>query len=193
MAKEIRCSSCGEKCLDTDTYCRYCHKLINLQKNQEDQMLEGIEIEQWKKFIDKKAYDYIEVFKKHEGKKFFIGYHLAFLMPVLWMLYRKMYLQAVIAQIIAYLCVLSSLFLYKIFPPLMFLSIPLAFAFILVVGFSAHALYKSHCKRQLMRKPPNMQRGGTSAAAVAIGYIIISIITTFLFEPFVMMLGIFMI
>ncbi len=183
MAKEIRCSFCGEKCLDTDTYCRYCHKTINLQHNQNAQMLEGIELEQWKKFIDKKSYNYIEVFKKHEGKKFFIGLHPASFFPVLWMLYRKMYLQAVVTQVILYLCAFSLLFLWKIFPPLMFLSVPIMLAVVFAIGSIAHALYKSYCKRQLMRKPPNMQRGGTSATAAGIGYIIIGIITAVFFEP----------
>lgn len=146
-------------------------------------MLEGIELEQWKKFIDKKSYDYIEVFKKHEGKKFFIGFHPAGLFPVLWMLYRKMYLQAVVTQVILFLCVFSVPIFWRIFPPFMFLSIPITIAVLLTVGFIAHALYKSHCKRQLMRKPPNMQRGGTSATAAGVGYIIINIVSAVLIEP----------
>ena len=189
MDKEIRCSSCGKKCLETDKYCRYCHSTIEVYNLKEEKMLEGIEIERWKQFINKNPDNYIKVFKKNEGKRFFVDFNIAaYFFSVAWMLYRKMYLEALITQILSWLCLLSIPVFYIIDSPLMLMGIPVVVGFYIVMGFISDWLYKNFCMKHLLSSSQDMQRGGTSFGIAAIGYVIISFITGFVIYPLAVLL-----
>lgn len=188
MNEEIRCSSCGKKCLATDKYCRYCYSSIEIYNSKEEQTLENIEIERWKQFINQNSTNYIKVFKKHEGKRFFIDFHPAVFLPVAWLLYRKMYLAAFVSQIVYWLCFLSIPIFYIISPSLMLLGIPVIFCFNILIGLIAHSLYKNFCMKHLLSSSQDMQRGGTNFGIAAIGYIISGFITYFIVRPLALLL-----
>ena len=51
MSNEIKCSSCGKIYTGFSGHCRYCGEPINIKEAQNDSVLEGIDIENWKQFI----------------------------------------------------------------------------------------------------------------------------------------------
>lgn len=104
-ATTVICEHCGETCRITDGFCQNCWKKLPLPEAvAEDAILDGYGVSEWRRFVDRNADRYIDVFKKHEGKRFFLHMNwAAFFFGMNWMLYRKMYKLALLS------CVLFSL------------------------------------------------------------------------------------
>jgi len=186
MAREIRCAQCGAKCLDTDSYCPKCSASISAQDIKNDDMLEGIEIEKWKKFIGDKSADYIEVFRKNENKKFFASFNIwAFLFGSSWMYYRKMYPQAIVTTLLETLVVVLCAFLEG---PLMLASFLIVFIFKALVGACAHCVYRNHVKKQLTKDENSIKKGGTSFTAVIIASLATALFDFLVIEPLVLVI-----
>ncbi len=101
-ATTVICEHCGATCRITDGYCQSCWKKLPLPEAvADDVILDGYGVSEWQRFIGKNADRYVDVYKKHEGKKFFLHMNwAAFFLGMNWMLYRKMYKVAVLACII---------------------------------------------------------------------------------------------
>ena len=98
----VTCEHCGAVCRVTDGFCQSCWKKLPLPTVvADDVILDGYGLSEWQRFIGKNAGRYIDVYKKHEGKKFFLHINwAAFFLGMNWMLYRKMYKVALFACII---------------------------------------------------------------------------------------------
>ena len=186
MAREIRCAECGAKFLDTDSYCPKCSASILAQDIKNDDTLEGIETEKWKKFIGDKSADYIEVFRKNENKKFFASFSIwAFLFGSSWMYYRKMYPQAIVTTLLEMLVVVLCAFLEG---PLMLASFLIVIAFKALVGSFACCVYRNHVKKQLLKPENSTKKGGTSFAAVIISALATSLFASLVIRPLVLII-----
>ena len=182
MAIEIRCKACGEKCLDTDSYCPHCHESIKAQGKSYEAPIEGIDVELWKKFIGKKSETFLNIFRKNEGKEFFVDFNpYAFIFKSLWFFYRKMYVQGVVIEILAWLYagILSAFATLSTSGAIslgwLFFIIPFAFAYPVILALVAPLIYRNHIINCINKK--DMEKGGTSLAAcfvVLIGGFIIS-------------------
>lgn len=181
MAKEIKCSSCGKTCLDTQSYCRYCQTPLTPSEDNHDKPIEGVAPELWKEFINENSSHYIEIFRKNEGKKFFLNFNpAAFLIPTYWMLYRKMYLPAVIIHCILFLSVLLVYVLGEIGGGLMLLAIPIIVLVKIAISLIVDSIYKSHCLKHLSVREPDMSRGGVSYGIAIGGGLALELISSFL-------------
>ena len=181
MAREIRCAECGAKCFDTDSYCPKCSASISVKDIKKDDMLEGIEIEKWKKFIDDKSVDYIEIFRKNENKKFFASFNIwAFLFGSSWVFYRKMYLEGIITVLLEMLVVILCAFLKG---PLMLAIFPIVIIFKMLVGVFAHCVYRNYVKKQLSKGENSDKKGGTSFGAVIIAALVTSLFASLVIWP----------
>lgn len=87
----VQCEHCGATCNLKDGYCKNCWKKLPCDNEQSDFIIDGIGQSEWEKFIDKNADRYIDVYKKNEGRKWFLHINWAAMFFGLnWMLYRKM-------------------------------------------------------------------------------------------------------
>lgn len=197
MAKEIRCTECGAKCLDTDTFCGNCHATLNVQGKRYEDPIEGIDVSLWRQFIGKKSETFLRLYRKNEGKKFFLDFNpYAFLFKSGWFFYRKMYVQGVIVEVLAnlYLAVLEMFLLLmtanRIPLGFIFLAIPLAFLFPISLGLLSPLVYRKHVMRSI--KKNDMVLGGTSLTAFFAAIIIFTLLKSFVVEPLaVLLIGIF--
>ncbi len=93
----VICENCGAVCNSEDGYCNTCWKKLTADNAGEDHILEGIGESDWKAFIEKNTDYYMPIFKKHEGKTFFVSMNwAAFFMSYDWMFYRRMYKAAAV-------------------------------------------------------------------------------------------------
>lgn len=164
MINEIRCSNCGKKCKETDTYCKSCGEPIEKSKDTYDNSLEGIEIEKWEEFIGEGADKYISDFRKNEGKKVFTsGNFGAFFFGQLWFAYRKMYLETLIIYAATFLVVIGvlAITMADAFTGVM-VGIPILLVSRMAMWLFANAIYKAHIKREISKNAPDMRKGGTN-------------------------------
>ena len=89
----VRCENCGATFSAGTKTCRTCGATLpTFEKQQEDEMLEGMPLSDWREFIGPRSNNYIEIFKKHEGKAIFLSFNpWPLLFGLYWMFYRKMY------------------------------------------------------------------------------------------------------
>ncbi len=101
------CNNCGAVCNIYDTYCKKCSNSFDAQTMSNEQIIDGIDDNDVKDFIEKNADYYEKKIRKSKNKKWFIQLNFAALLfgPT-WFFYRKMYKFAVIYATI--LIVLSS-------------------------------------------------------------------------------------
>lgn len=176
MSNEIRCSQCGARLLENSNYCPSCYASVSEKDKKDDTVLEGIEIETWKQYLGDKAVDYLQIFKKHENKRFFFSFNpYAFFLNTIWMYYRKMYLEAIITALVQIVLAVSLALLTTVSTPLMILMFPVAMAFHFCIGAFSYCLYKNHVKRLILKQKNSEKLGGTSYAAAIIGYIASSV------------------
>lgn len=71
MSNEIRCSNCGKKCKDADSYCKGCGEPVVKTVDTYGAPIEGIELAKWEEFIGEGSANFIKDFRKNEGKKIF--------------------------------------------------------------------------------------------------------------------------
>lgn len=188
MENEIRCNQCGAKCDADNSYCPKCHSSISAKDIKNEQILEDIPIETWKEFIGNRANDYIEIFKKHENKKFFISFNpFAFFLGISWMYYRKMFVHAIITSVVSLLLVLFVILMTSISSPLMLLTFPVEILFCFSVGAFSNCAYKNHVKKTILEHGNNPRKCGTSYAVAIIGTIATWLVTTFIVEPMLVM------
>ena len=87
----VQCEHCGATCNLKDGYCKNCWKKLPCDNEQSDFIIDGIGQSEWEKFIDKNADRYIDVYKKNEGRKWFLHINWAAMcFGINWMFYRKM-------------------------------------------------------------------------------------------------------
>ena len=186
MSTELRCSNCDRVCRKGERYCSYCHEPI-VTVFLSDGTLNDIPLEYWDSFIDNNADKYLEVFNKHKGKTWFRAFHFpAFWISVEWMIYRKMYWQAVVGWLVTVLFALGMAYLAPMAPAFVLICCPLLLIGLKIVfGMYAYAIYKQHCLRNLKRSLGSVANGGVTVfGAVAISALI-SLINTFLLEPLI--------
>lgn len=99
----VKCEQCGSICNIKDGYCKKCWKKLPVKEEQQsDYIIDGMGQAELENFIEKNSARYISVFKKNNGKKFFLSFNwAAFFFCVSWLLYRKMYKYAIIAFLIS--------------------------------------------------------------------------------------------
>lgn len=167
MANEIRCSACGKKCKETDSYCRYCQEPIVKTVDTYGAPIENIELEKWEEFIGENSKNFIDDFRKNEGKKIFISANFgALVFGQLWFAYRKMYREAIIIYLLAFLIITLIFFvtLADTFTAIM-IMMPIVIAYRIALCLFANALYKEHIKREISKTAPDMRKGGTTIVA----------------------------
>ena len=170
MSNEIKCNSCGKVYTGSTGYCRYCGEPINITTAKNHKELEGIDIENWKMFIGDNHEKILPIFKKHEGKKFFADFITpAIFFPVQWLLYRKMYKEAVFTQLAAWALFFLFCSLIAVEPAFsFFLTFPVALGIKIILALPCPMFYRNFCKKNLKKDFPDYQRGGTSWAAMYI-------------------------
>ena len=199
MSNEVYCKSCGEKCLDTDSYCKNCHASLIIQDHSDDLPLEGIEIEKWHKFIGKNSSGYIKDFKKHEGKKLFISFNpAAWIFGQYWMLYRKMYIPALLTPTVATLFAMILTILTTVISALSsgyinHFTVTLRLYFfnylsIFLIGVFSNSLYKAHVKKHVKSPYTDFSRGGTSLTPCLIYFVGYFLIETYVISPLVLLI-----
>lgn len=178
MTNEIRCSNCGKKCKETDSYCKGCGEPIVKTNDTYGTPIEGIELAKWEEFIGEGSDNFIKEFRKNEGKKIFTSANFgAFIFGQLWFLYRKMYLEAIIAYIgaIVVIGVVFAIAMADAFTAVM-IVLPIVFAYRIAMWLFANAVYKAHIKREISKPAPDMRKGGTTILAPIAGDVIFGII-----------------
>lgn len=184
MANELRCSHCDRLCREGEKYCPYCHEpIVNVVAS--DGNLDDIPLEYWESFIDNNADKYLKVFKKHPDKTWFADFHLpALLWPFEWMVYRKMYWQAIIVWGVRVLLAFGLAWLFPLAPLFSIVAV-LVLAVAMQVGFAlfAHALYRQHCLHNLRRSLGSVANGGTSVFSVIVFAVLADLLSTFLLRP----------
>lgn len=101
MPKTIICKYCGAKCTDQDEYCPKCLKRLPEEKLDKSNIIDGMSEHDVFVFVENDADYYLKTFKKHNNKKVFLSFNLAaFFFGPLWMVYRKMHIEAIIAYLI---------------------------------------------------------------------------------------------
>lgn len=109
MNGTVTCENCGTVCFEKDGYCKSCWKKLPVAAEQEDYIIDGLGQAEWEDYIEKNTVYYMDVYKKNEGKKFFLHINWsAFFFGFNWVLYRKMYAVACVGYLISFL--LSVLF-----------------------------------------------------------------------------------
>ncbi len=110
----VKCVNCGTICNAKDGFCKNCWTKLGDDAQQQGYIIDGIGQTEWEEYIDKNAKRYVDVYKKNNGKKWFLHINWAAMVFGLnWVLYRKMYKVAVIGFIVTSLITvaLSVLFL----------------------------------------------------------------------------------
>lgn len=103
----IACNNCGRKCNINDKYCKGCSNTLLKTDYIEEQIIEGIENEELKNYIDKNSDYYLKKFAKKNNKWFIQLNFAALLFGPTWFFYRKMYKLALVY--VAVLVLLSNL------------------------------------------------------------------------------------
>lgn len=182
MSNEIRCSNCGKKCKESDSYCKSCGEPIVKTVDTYGAPIEGIELAKWEEFIGEGADNFIKDFRKNDGKKIFTSANFgAFFFGQLWFLYRKMYIEAIIAYIAAFVVIgiVFAVAMADAFAAVM-IVVPILFAYRIVLWLFANAVYKQHIKREISKPAPDMRKGGTTIIAPIVGDIIVGLIISVL-------------
>ncbi len=188
MSEQIRCSNCDRLCAPDDRYCPYCHEPV-AQVDVFNGDLDGVPIDYWESFIGDNADKYLAVYKANADKKWFRHFHFpAFFFTLDWLVYRKMYWQALVVWLVNVLIVFAMGWLFNINPALVLMSPIFILAVRLFIGLYAYAIYKQYCVRNIQKG--NVVNGGTSVVAVIIVAILSGLITTFILEP--LLLAIFL-
>ncbi|MBR2860829.1 MAG: DUF2628 domain-containing protein [Clostridia bacterium] len=101
MPKTIICKYCGSECTDQDEYCPKCLKRIPEEKLDKSNIIDGMSEHDIFVFVENDADYYLQTFKKHNNKKVFVSFNFAaFFFGPLWMVYRKMHIEAIVAYLI---------------------------------------------------------------------------------------------
>lgn len=182
MTNKIRCSACGKKCKETDSYCRYCQEPIVKTVDTYGAPIENIELARWEEFIGENSKAFIPVFRKSEGKKIFTSANFgALVFGQLWLLYRKMYREAIVAYLAALVLIVMifSVLLADTFTGVM-ITIPILLAYRIALCLFANALYKARIIREISKNAPDMRKGGTTILAPIAGDLILGAVTSVL-------------
>lgn len=169
------CEKCGKEVQGGEIFCRHCGaRLLSQQASPSGFASTGkINDEDYALFIGKNADKYLAKFKKFNltGEDSFAAtWHWpAFFVPFFWLLYRKLYLWALLVFIVG--------------------LIPyVGFAAMVVFGISANYLYYTHAKNKLLevktaqpasdvqRVAAIARRGGVNSLVVIIPVVMIPII-----------------
>lgn len=189
MSVQIRCSNCDRVCESTDRYCPSCHEPLAMVKVDDNPPIEGIEQDFWRGFIDKNADKYLNVFEKGLDGKPIRNFHLpAFLITTEWLIYRKMYWQALVSWLASTLFVLGMALLcravsYESVGLILLFSPVLVLAGRAVFAFFAYDVYKNHCLRHLRKNPGVTVNGGTTIIGAILCYVISMVISNLILEP----------
>lgn len=177
------CTKCGEEVVEGSSFCQKCgERLPSMQSiPQSSPTASLITEEDYIIFIGKNAYTYLQNFKTFNingTDKFSLTWHWpAFFVPFFWMLYRKLYLWALLALLLN--------FVLSIIPFVGFL-LPMV-----IFGMTGNYIYYKHVKKKILelkrlQVSPDIQRvelargGGVNSVAVVIAPIL-----------FIFILGIF--
>lgn len=169
------CTKCGEEVLEGSSFCQKCgERLPSMQSiPQRSPTTSLITDEDYTIFIGKNAYKYLQKFKKFNingTDKFSLTWHWpAFFVPFFWMLYRKLYLWALLALLLS--------FVLGIIPYVGFL-LPMV-----LFGMTGNYIYYKHIKKKILelkqlKVSPDIQRvelargGGVNSVAVVIAPIL---------------------
>lgn len=174
MANEIRCSCCGKKCSENDSYCRYCQEPIVKTVDTYGQPIEEIELAKWEEFIGSNSKAFISVFRKNEGKKFFTSTNFgALVFGQLWFLYRKMYLEAIVSYLAGFVVIIEvfAILMADVFTGIM-ITLPIVIGYRIALCIFANALYKTKIMKEISKTAPDMRKGGTTIVAPIVGYLI---------------------
>lgn len=174
MENEIRCSNCGKKCKETESYCRNCGEPVVKVVDTYGAPIDGIELAKWEEFIGEGADNFIKDFRKNEGKKIFTsGNFGAFVFGQLWFLYRKMYVEAIITYLAAILviAILLAVAMVDVFTMVM-IMFPILLVYRMSLWLFANAIYKAHIKREISKPAPDMRKGGITIVAPIAGDLI---------------------
>lgn len=110
--KKLRCPDCGNTYTPGSKSCRSCGKTLPqpvLAGPGDPDNLEGMPEKDWRDFIGKNASFYLDTFKKHKDKNFFLSVNPgAFIFGFVWFVYRKMFKQAFLLYLLSIL--LSAIF-----------------------------------------------------------------------------------
>jgi hypothetical protein len=148
------CSNCGKEVTENSSFCGHCgKKLGNVQNNfQQSTMLSAITDKDFSTFIGKNASRYVAKFKKFnmgELDNFAPTWHWpAFFVPFIWLLYRKLYLWALL------------IFCLSIIPFV-------GFIVMIVMGITANYLYYRHAKKKILALK-SLFKSSESQAAIEI-------------------------
>lgn len=184
MANELRCSHCDRLCREGEKYCSFCQEpIVNVAVS--DGEMDGIPLEYWESFIDNNVDKYLKTFEKYPDKKWFRSFHFpACFFPFDWMVYRKMYWQAVVGWVINALLVMGMAYLYPTMPAFVVFCCPLVlFGLRVVFGMYAYTLYKQHCLHHLRRSLGSIVNGGVTILGVVVFAVIHNLLSGFLLEP----------
>ncbi|MBE6763924.1 MAG: DUF2628 domain-containing protein [Ruminococcaceae bacterium] len=97
----VICENCGAVCNSHDGYCKECWKKLPSNEDSDDHILDGFGESDWSSFIEKNTEYYMPIFKKNEGKKWFVSLNWsAFLLRYDWLFYRRMYKVAILLYLI---------------------------------------------------------------------------------------------
>ena len=189
MAVQIRCSKCDRLCEPADRYCPSCHEPLTLVQLDDNPPIEGIEKEFWVGFIGKNADKYLNVFQQKPNGKWFRNFHLpAFLITTEWLVYRKMYWQALVAWLFSTLLLFGMAMLCRVVSYQQIFAVLVIFMLLVIAGravfaFFAHNVYKNHCLRHLRRNPGVTINGGTTTIGAILCYVVSQIISNVIIEP----------
>lgn len=110
--KKLRCPDCGNTYTPGAKTCRSCEKTLPQPVpagSGDPDIFEGMPEKDWRDFIGKNASFYLDTFKKHKDKNFFLSVNPgAFIFGFVWFVYRKMFKQAFLLYLLSIL--LSALF-----------------------------------------------------------------------------------
>jgi Tfp pilus assembly major pilin PilA len=168
------CAKCGKEVQGGEAFCRHCGARLLSQAGSSGPVSAGkLNDEDYALFIGKNSGKYIAKFNEFSrtGEDSFAAtWHWpAFFVPFFWLLYRKLYLWALV-------CFLAGLIPY------------VGFAAMVFFGISANYLYYRHVKKKLLevktaQPAPDVQRaaaiaraGGVNSLAVIIPLFMIPVI-----------------
>ncbi|MBR2860828.1 MAG: DUF2628 domain-containing protein [Clostridia bacterium] len=102
MEKTIICQFCGAECSNQDIYCPKCLKRIPEELHDPDSMIDNMGEHRVFAFVEKNTEHYLKAFKRGNNKKIFPSFNWsAFFFNVYWMVYRKMYVEALVTYLIS--------------------------------------------------------------------------------------------
>lgn len=172
------CTKCGEEVVEGSTFCQKCRERLPSIRSisQRSPTPSLITKKDYTVFLGENVDKYLPKFKKFNingTDRFSLTWHWpAFFVPVLWMLYRKLYLWALLALVLN--------FILGIIPYVGFL-LPLV-----LFGMTGNYIYYKHIKKKILelnqlQVSPDIQRvklaraGGVNNVAIVIAAIILSI------------------